>query len=44
MPIQHISDNVLKSMRRASRSASIKATIDKLRAEQAAAAADEYWN
>ena len=33
MPIQHISDNVLKSMRRASRSASIKATIDKLRAE-----------
>jgi ribosomal protein S12 methylthiotransferase len=33
MPIQHISDNVLKSMRRASRSESIKATIDKLRAE-----------
>ena len=33
MPIQHISDNVLKSMRRASRSTSIKATIDKLRAE-----------
>lgn len=33
MPIQHISDKVLKIMRRASRSASIKATIDKLRAE-----------
>jgi len=33
MPIQHISDDVLKSMRRASRSSSIKATIDKLRTE-----------
>ena len=33
MPIQHISDNVLKSMRRASRSKTIKATIDKLRRE-----------
>ena len=33
MPIQHISDNVLKLMRRASRGASVKATIDKLRAE-----------
>ena len=33
MPIQHISDNVLKTMRRASRSDSIKATIDKLRDE-----------
>ena len=33
MPIQHISDNVLKKMRRASRGASIKATIDKLRSE-----------
>ena len=33
MPIQHISDNVLKTMRRASRSASIKNTIDKLRKE-----------
>ena len=33
MPIQHISDNVLKTMRRASRSASIKETIDKLRRE-----------
>lgn len=33
MPIQHISDNVLKTMRRASRSTGIKATIDKLRHE-----------
>lgn len=33
MPIQHISDNVLKLMRRASRGASVKATIDKLREE-----------
>jgi len=33
MPIQHISDNVLKTMRRASRSASIKDTIGKLRKE-----------
>ena len=33
MPIQHISDNVLKLMRRASRADSIKSTINKLRAE-----------
>ena len=33
MPIQHISDNVLKKMRRAFRGASIKETIEKLRAE-----------
>ncbi|MBR2673883.1 MAG: 30S ribosomal protein S12 methylthiotransferase RimO [Mogibacterium sp.] len=33
MPIQHISDNVLKRMRRASRGDSIKSTIKKLRSE-----------
>ena len=31
MPIQHISDNILKNMRRRSTGDSIKKTIDKLR-------------